>query len=127
MGKNPDIMTQLSAAGLNAGIDDEPEANINPRGVIKTPDMSPRDDLDPGVFLMIEEEQEIIPELSDRYDDDSDDNIVYDEDSVEDFQEPVIQRTRSGRVTRTPNNLEPRHRPGRQAHGNSRDAVVNFP
>ena len=63
--------------------------------------------------------------MSDRYDDDSDGNIVYDEDAVEDAQEPVVQRTRSGRVTRPPNNLEPRHGPGRQAHGNSPDEGVS--
>ena len=57
LGKKPDIMTQLAAARLNAGLDDEPEANIYPRGVINTSDMNPRDDLDPGVFPTIEDEQ----------------------------------------------------------------------
>ena len=77
LGKNPDIMTQLADVRLNAGLDDEHKANIEPRGVIETPGMSPRDDVDPGVsrdqglLLMIEEEQEILSELSDRYDDDS--------------------------------------------------------
>ena len=132
-GEKPDIMTQLAAARLNAGLDDEPEANIDPRGVIETPDMSLRDDVDTGVsrgqvlLPTIEEEQEILTELSDRYDDESDDNSVYEEDTVEDVQEPVVHRTRSGRVTRPPNNLEPHHRHGRQAHGNSRDSGVNFP
>ena len=65
--------------------------------------------------------------MIDCYDDDSDENSVYKEDEVEDIPDPVIQITRSGRVTRPPNNLEPRHGPGRQAHGNSRDAGVNFP
>ena len=71
--------------------------------------------------------------MSDCYDDDSDDDSdsddgsVYDEDAVEDVQQHVVQRTRSGRVTRPPNYLEPRHGPGRQAHGNSRDSGVNFP
>ena len=88
--------------------------------------MSPRDDLDPGLFPKIEEEQEILLELSDRYDDDRNDNILYKEDAVEDILEPVIQRKRYGRVTRPPNNLEPRHGPSRQAHGNSRDTGVNF-
>ena len=117
-GKKLDIMTQLVAARLNAGLENDPEANIDPKGVIDTPDMSPRDDMDPGVswgqgvLPTIEEEQEIITELSDHYDYDSDDNRVYDKDSVEDVQEPVIQKTRSGRVTLTPNNLEPRHGPG---------------
>ena len=64
--------------------------------------------------------------MSDRYDDDRNDDSVYEEDKVEYIPEPVIQRTGSGRVTRPPNNLEPRHRTGRQAHGNSRDAGVNF-
>ena len=45
--KQPAIMTQLAAARLNAGIDKDTEANINPNGVIKTTNMSPRDDLDP--------------------------------------------------------------------------------
>ena len=125
--KQPDIMTQLAADILNAGLDEYPEANIEPRRVIKTTGMSPRDDLDPGVFPKIEEEQEILSELSDRYDDDNDDNSIYEEDEVEDIPEHVIQITRSGRVTRPPNNLEPRHGPGWQAHGNSRDAGVNFP
>ena len=44
--------------------------------MIKTTDMSPRDDLDPGVLLTIEEEQEILPELRDCDDDDSDDNSI---------------------------------------------------
>ena len=39
--KQPDIMTQLTASRLNAGIDKDPEANIDPRGVIKKNDMSP--------------------------------------------------------------------------------------
>ena len=71
--------------------------------------------------------------MIDRYDDDSDgesdsdDNSVYDKYAVEDVQEPVLQRTRSSRVNRTPNNLEPRHRSSRQPHGNSLDAGVNFP
>ena len=52
--KQLDIMTQLSPARLNAGLDKEPEANIDPRGVIKTTDMSPRNDLDPGVLPKIE-------------------------------------------------------------------------
>ena len=77
-GKKPDTMTQLAGARLNAGIDNEPEDNIDPRGVIKTPDMSPRDDLDPGVLPTIEKEKEILLALIDRYDDDSDDNNVYD-------------------------------------------------
>ena len=64
--------------------------------------------------------------MSDRYNDDSDDNSVYYKDAVEDVQEPILQETRYGRVTRPPNNLEPRHRPGRQAHGNIFDAGVNF-
>ena len=53
--KQPDIMTQLAAARLNTGLDKEPEANIQPRGVIKTTDMSPRNDLDPGVLPKIEQ------------------------------------------------------------------------
>ena len=71
--------------------------------------------------------------MSDRYDDDSDgesnsdDNSVYDKDAVEDVQEPFVQRTRSSIVTRTPNNLEPRHRSSRQPHGNSCDIGVYFP
>ena len=55
--KQPNIMTQFSSARLNAGIDKEPEANINPIGVIKTSAMSLRNDLDPRVLLTIEEEQ----------------------------------------------------------------------
>ena len=47
-------MTQLADARLNAGLDKEPEANIYPRGVIKTTDTSPRDDLYPGVLPTIE-------------------------------------------------------------------------
>ena len=89
--------------------------------------MSPCDDLDPGVFLTIEEEQEILPELRDCDDDDSDDNRIYKTDEVEDIPELVIQRTRSGRFTRTPKHLEPLHGPGQQAHGNRRDAEVNSP
>ena len=54
--KHPDIMTQLVAARLNAGLDEEPKANIKPRGVIKKTDMSSRDDLDTRVFPKIEEE-----------------------------------------------------------------------
>ena len=65
--------------------------------------------------------------MSDRYDGDSDDDNVYEGDEVEDILEPFIQRTRSGRVTRPPNNLEPCHGPGLQAHGNSCDTGVNFP
>ena len=42
-----DIMTQLVAARLNAGLGKEPEANIDPMGVIKITDMSPCNDLDP--------------------------------------------------------------------------------
>ena len=83
-------MTQLAAARLNAGLDEEPEAKINPIGVIKTSAMSLRNDLDPRVLLTIEEEQEILPEFSGWYDDDSNNNIVYDEDAVEDILEPVI-------------------------------------
>ena len=79
-GKKPDTMTQLEADRLNSGLDDEPEANIDPIGVIKTPDTSPRNELDPGALPTIEQEQEILTELSDRYDDDSDDDIVYGED-----------------------------------------------
>ena len=62
-GEKPDIMTQLAAARLNAGLGNEPEANIEPRGLIYTPDMSLRDDVDPGVsrgqgvLPKIEEEQ----------------------------------------------------------------------
>ena len=63
--KQPDIMTQLAADRLNAGIYKEPEANIDPKGAIKITAMSPRDDLDPGVLPNFEEEQEILPELSD--------------------------------------------------------------
>ena len=54
--------------------------------MIKTTAMSPRDDLDLGGLPKIKEEQEILPELSDRYnddsDDDSDDNSVYEEDEM---------------------------------------------
>ena len=78
--KQPDIMTQLAATRLNAHPDTQPEANIYPRGVIKTTDMIPQNELDPGVFPMIEEEQEILPEFSDCYNDDSDDDSVYNED-----------------------------------------------
>ena len=52
--KQPDIMTPLAAARLNSGLDEEPEANIEPRGVINTTDMSPHDDTDPGVLPAIE-------------------------------------------------------------------------
>ena len=48
-GEKPDIMTQLSAARLNAGLDNQPEANIEPRGVIETPYISLCDDVYPGV------------------------------------------------------------------------------
>ena len=48
--KQPDIMTQLAAARLNDGLDEQHEANIETRGVIKTTDMSPRNDLDPVVL-----------------------------------------------------------------------------
>ena len=47
-GEKPDIITQFSATRLNSGLDDETEANIKPRVVIETPDMSLRDDVDPG-------------------------------------------------------------------------------
>ena len=66
-GKKPDIMTQLAAARLNAGLDEEPEANIEPIGVVEMHDMSLRDEVDPGVsrcrgfFPAIKEEQEILP------------------------------------------------------------------
>ena len=80
-----------------------------PIGVIKTTDMSSRDELNPGVLPNIEEEKEILQELSDPYDDDSDDHSIYKENEVEDIPEPVIHRTRSGRVSCPPNNLEPRH------------------
>ena len=125
--KQTDIMKQLAASIINAGLDEEPEDNNKPRGVIKTTDMSPRDDLNPGVFPNIEEEQEILPELSDHYNGDRDGNSVYKEDEVEDIPEPVIQRTRYGRVTQTQNNLEQRHRPFRQAHSNICDAGFNSP
>ena len=105
--RQPDIIKQLEAARLNAGLDEAPDANIDTRGVIKTTDTSLPDDLDPGVLPKIEEEkkildldpgvlpkieeeQEIIPELSDWCDDDSDDDRVYEEDAVEDIPEPVI-------------------------------------
>ena len=52
--KQPDIMTQLAAARLNAGLDEEHEANIETRGVINTTVMSPRDELYPGVLPKIE-------------------------------------------------------------------------
>ena len=45
--KQPDIMTQLAASRSNAGIDKDHEDNIKTRGVIKTTDTSPRDDLNP--------------------------------------------------------------------------------
>ena len=64
--------------------------------------------------------------MSDCYDDDSNDDIVYEGDEVEDIPEPGIERTRSGRVTRPPNNLESLHGPGRQAHGNIHDTGVNL-
>ena len=92
--KQHDIMTQLAAARLNDGLEEEPEANIDPRGVIKTTATSPCEGLDPGVMPNIEEEQEIFPELSGRYDDNSDGDIVHEEVEVEDISEPVIQRTR---------------------------------
>ena len=66
-GEKPDIMTQLAAARLNAGLGDEVEANIELRGVIEVPDISLLDDVDPGVsqgqevLPAIEEEQEILP------------------------------------------------------------------
>ena len=60
-------------------------------------------------------------------DDDSNDDIVYNKDADEGVQEPVAQRTRSGRVTRPPNNLETCHGHDRQAHGYSRDTGFNFP
>ena len=63
--KKPDIMTHLAAARLNARLYEVTEANIQPRGVIKIHHMSPRNDLDPGVLPTIEEEQEILSELSD--------------------------------------------------------------
>ena len=62
-GEKPDIMTQLVAARLNADLDNKPESNIYPRGVIETPAMILRDDVDPGVsrgqgvLPTIEEEQ----------------------------------------------------------------------
>ena len=55
--KKPDTMTQLAAARLNYGLDEDHEANIETIGVIKTTGMSPRNDLDPVVFPKIEEEQ----------------------------------------------------------------------
>ena len=55
-GEKPDIMTQLAAARLNDGLDEEHEANIETRRVINTTNMSPRDYLDPGVLPKIEEE-----------------------------------------------------------------------
>ena len=73
----------------------------------------------------IEAEQEIFPELSDHYDDDSNGGSIYEGEEVEDIPEPVIQRTRSGKVTWPPNNLEPHHGPGQQAHGNSCNVGVN--
>ena len=79
------------------------------------------------MFPEIEEEQEILPELSDRYNDDSNDDNVYEGDEVEDIPEPVIQKARSGRVTWPPNNLEPHHGPRRQDHGNIHDTGVNLP
>ena len=47
LGEKPDIMTQLEAARLNAGLGDEADTNINTRGLIEAPDMSLRDNLDP--------------------------------------------------------------------------------
>ena len=51
--KQPDIMTQLAAARLNAGLDEQHEANTETRGVIKKTYISPRDDLDPEVLPKI--------------------------------------------------------------------------
>ena len=48
LGEKPNIMTQLGAARLNASLDNNPEANIEARSMIETPDMSLRDDVDPG-------------------------------------------------------------------------------
>ena len=55
--KQPDIMTQLAAARLNSGLEKEPGANIDPRGVIITTDMSTHNDLDTVVLPNIEEEK----------------------------------------------------------------------
>ena len=52
--KQPDIMTQLAAARLNDGLDEDRETNIKTRGVIKTNDTSPCDDLYTGVLPKIE-------------------------------------------------------------------------
>ena len=54
--KQPDIMTQLAAARLNAGLDEDLKANIHTRGVIKTTDTSPHNELYPGVLPNIESE-----------------------------------------------------------------------
>ena len=43
-------MTQLAASRSNAGIDKDHEDNIKTRGVIKTTDTSPRNELDPVVL-----------------------------------------------------------------------------
>ena len=53
MDKQPDIMTQLAAARLNAGLNEEHEANVESRRVIKTTDMIPCNDLDPVVLPKI--------------------------------------------------------------------------
>ena len=58
--RQPDIMKQLEDARLNAVLDEEPDANIDTRGVIKTTDMSLPDDLDPGMLPKIEEEQKYL-------------------------------------------------------------------
>ena len=43
-------MTQLAADRLNTGLDDKAVANIDPRGVIESPDMILSDDVDPVVY-----------------------------------------------------------------------------
>ena len=52
--KQTDIMTQLAAARLNAGPDEEHKDNIETRGAIKKTGMSPHNDLDTGVLPKIE-------------------------------------------------------------------------
>ena len=126
----PNIADRVSAARVDAGLNDDAAPNTETRGVVipsETTNISKGldDDVDPYVVRDIGEEN--IPGLTCGYDSD-DDNSNGDADSVGDdepVEEPTVQRTRSRRANRNPNRLNPTMTG--KSYGNSHNVGVISP
>ena len=144
----PDILQDVAAARLNAGLDDEHNTNIELRRVNEAAAIDGEQGVYwyQGVLCKAEngnKDHDVLPDLimADERDscndnsDDKDDGLM-DKDVIEDdipiedshgIKEPVVQQSCAGRISVPRKFLEPNLEPGKEAYGNSRDLGVNFP